>query len=101
MLEILTQIAAALNPLLSIIAMVALAIYSKRETARRDAAKNLVDELGKVRTRTHDLVSQMQRLPSVLKDDFVARGEWEQAERSADHIHATMNNRLAALEARR
>lgn len=101
MLETLTQIAAALNPLLSIIAMVALAIYSKRENARRESAKNVADELGKVRTRTHDLVSQMQRLPSVLKSDFVERGEWEQAERSADHIHATMNNRLAALEARR
>lgn len=89
------------NPFLSVIAMVAIAIYSKREAARRESARQMAEDVATVRKRTHEIVNELQRLPSALKPHFVERGEWQQAERSADHIHETMNDRLAALEARR
>ena len=90
-----------LNPLLSVLAMLALGIYTKRESNRRQRSDALAEDVALLRTRSHDLINQMQRLPTTLAAQFVERREWEQAERSADHIHATMNDRLGALEARR
>lgn len=94
-------VAEIVNPLLSVIAMIAIAIYSKREVARRQTAQYAAEELLELRRRANDLAEAVNVLPQSLKAHFVERGEWQQSERSADHIHQTINDRIAAVEARR
>lgn len=95
-----TALADIINPLLSVLAMIALAVYTRREADRRQRADALASDVALLRTRTHDISNQVQRLPTTLAAQFVERREWEQAERSADHTHATMNDRIGALELR-
>lgn len=54
-----------------------------------------------VRQRTHKLVQDVQTMPTTLRPVFVDREAWQQAERAHELAHATIHDRIAALEARK
>lgn len=57
-------------------------------------------ELSQERTRkqAHELRNIVHNLPATLRLSFVERGEWVQAQKAGDDIHADHARRIGALE---
>lgn len=81
------------------------AIYAARAKAKQEAdtkwRTRIENDMAEVRKRTHEHARQFQGLPTTLEPFFVTRRESDKTEKSGDQMHESLEQRIAALEARR